>query len=366
MSALLENLLAICEDLGASDVHLAVDERPRFRVRGALVAKDDLRPFDSVAVDAIAAELGLTTLPVGTHEGSERVRLTLLERGSLDGAITAASGSRYRFNVYRESARHAVALRRLDQSFRSFDELGLPPRVAEFCEEPDGLVIVSGPTGSGKSTTLATMLDRINRNRQGHIITIEDPIEYVHQSSACLVNQRQVGRDTRSFNDALVEAMRQDPDVILVGEIRDLATIRTALQAAETGHLVFTTLHAGDCAGAVERLVSVFPADEQASARHQVALVLRGILAQHLLPSVDRSRRYAACELLINTPACANLIAGGRSVQLYSAIETGSQQGMKTLDASLAELLSRHLVEERAAMALSRNPELLKARLRRG
>jgi len=362
-SPILETLLAMCEETDASDLHLSVGLAPRFRIRGALVEYGDFRPFDVKTVDSIAMEIGLLTLPVGSPEGTERVRLTLLKDGAIDGALTAPSGTRFRFNVYRAHDLHAVALRRLDQHFRTFEELGLPPRLADFCDERDGLVIVTGPTGSGKSTTLATMIDRINHGRDGHVVTIEDPIEFMHKSDRCIVNQRQVGRDTRSFNDALVEAMRQDPDVILVGEIRDLATIRTALRAAETGHLVLTTLHAGDCAGAIERLVSVFPADEQNSARHQLALVLRGIFAQHLLPSPDGKRR-PVCELLVNTAACANLIATGRTAQIYSIIETGGKAGMRTLDQSLAELLAAKQIDARTALALSRNPDSLKGRLR--
>ena len=364
MTAILDNLLSLCEEYDASDIHLAVDLRPRFRIRGALVEKGDFRPFDIKAVDAVAMELGLFTLPVGTSEGTERVRMTLLEDGAIDGALTSRSGARYRFNVFRDRGHHAVALRRLDASFRSFSELGLPPRLEDFCSERDGLVIVTGPTGSGKSTTLATMIDRINRSRPGHIVTIEDPVEFIHESRCSIVNQRQVGRDTKSFGAALIEALRQDPDVILVGEARDLDTVRTALRAAETGHLVFTTLHSGDSAGAIERLISIFPADEQSSARRQLSLVLRGVCAQHLLPSADRTRRYPACELLVNTSAAANLIATGRSAQLYSVIETGGPVGMKSLDQSLAELLAAHQIEERTALALSRSPELLKGRLR--
>lgn len=363
MSPMLENLLALCEEYEASDLHLAVGMAPRFRIRGALVEKGGMRPFDGKAVDALAMELGLFTLPVGSPDGTERVRMTLMKDGAVDGALTSPSGARYRFNVFRASDRHSVALRRLDSRFRTFDELGLPPRLAEFCRETDGLVVVTGPTGSGKSTTLATMVDLINHRRSGHIITIEDPIEYVHRSDRCIVNQRQVGRDAKTFNDALVEALRQDPDVILVGEMRDIHTVRTALRAAETGHLVFATLHAGDCAGAVERLVSVFPADEQNSARHQLALVLRGIFAQHLLPSPLGGRRLAS-ELLVNTPACANLVATGRSAQLYSVIETGGGAGMRTLDQSLAELAASGQVDERTAMALSKNPAQLKGRMR--
>lgn len=362
MSPILENLLAMCEEYGASDLHLAVGRRPRFRLRGALVEQGDFRPFDAKTVDAITMELGLHTLSAGCPDGTERIRLTLLSEGSIDGALTSPSGARYRFNLYRAQECHAVALRRLDGRFRTFEELGLPKRLAGFCEEREGLVIVTGPTGSGKSTTLATLLNLINDTRDGHIVTIEDPIEFVHESRRCLVHQRQVGRDTKSFNDALVESLRQDPDVILVGEIRDLATIRTALRAAETGHLVFTTLHAGDCAGAVERLISVFPAEEQTSARRQLALVLRGIFAQHLLRTPTGNGRRPAYELLVNTMAAANIIASGRTPQLYSVLETGSSAGMTTLDASLGELLKAGLVAEDVALSLARNPEVVKAK----
>ena len=363
MSKALESLFAACEELKASDVHVMAGRKPSFRVHGALAPNGDFRELDAAETETLALELGRWTMPPGTEGGDAVVKAELIRRGSLDGAATSAAGVRYRFNVYRTSDTCAIALRRLDARLRDFRELGLPSRLAEFCDEPDGLVVVTGPTGSGKSTTLATMIDRINHSRDGHIVTIEDPIEFMHRPDRCFVHQRQVGRDTRSFNDALVEAMRQDPDVILVGEVRDLATIRTALRAAETGHLVFTTLHAGDCAGAIERLVSVFPADEQNSARHQLALVLRGIFAQHLLPSPD-GRRRPACELLVNTTACANLIATGRTAQIYTIIETGGKAGMRTLDQSLAELLTAGHVDERTALALSRNPDVLKRRLR--
>ena len=364
MDALLESLFSVCEECGASDIHLTTGFPPRFRIRGALIEKGGYRPFGTKEVDAVAMELGLCTLPVGCPDGTERIRRTLMTEGALDGALTSPSGARYRFNLYREQGRHAVALRRLDGTFRSLEELGLPARLGAFCGERDGLVIVTGPTGSGKSTTLATLLDRINRSRAGHIITIEDPIEYVHTSQACLVNQRQVGRDTKSFNAALTEALRQDPDVIMIGEMRDLETVRTALRAAETGHLVFATLHSGDAPGAIERLIAMFPPEEQSSARHQLALALRGVFAQHLLASPDGTARHPACELLVNTLAAANLIATGRSAQLYSILETGAAAGMCTLDQSLADLLAQGKIEERVALTLSRNPDLLRGRLR--
>lgn len=356
MDQLLQSLFAVCEEFEASDIHLAADVVPRFRIRGNLVEKGDYRAFDMKTVDAIAMELGLLTLPLGCPDGTEKVRMLLMKQGSLDGAVTAPSGVRYRFNVFRDAGRHAVALRRLDSAFQGFSELGLPPRLEEFCTERDGLVIVTGPTGAGKSTTLATMIDRINHTRNGHIITIEDPIEFVHKTHRCVVNQRQVGRDTTSFNAALVDSLRQDPDVILVGEVRDLETIRTALRAAETGHLVFTTLHAGDCSGAVERLISVFPAEEQPNVRQQLAMSLRGIFAQHLLPKADGSGRVPAYELLVNNSAVANFIISGRILQMYSAIETGGPYGMNTLDQSLLNLLNLGLIDERVAVSLAKNP----------
>lgn len=363
MNNLLESLFAHCEQTQASDIHLSPGEVPRMRIRGELVKIGDYREFDAESVDEIAMELGLSVLPLGCSDGTEKIRYMLARDGAVDGAVSSPSGARYRFNVFREMNRHAVALRRLDMTFRDFRELGLPARLEGFCGERDGLVIVSGPTGSGKSTTLATMVNRINRTKKGHIVTIEDPVEFVHPSLGCLVRQRQVGRDARSFNDALVEALRQDPDVILVGEMRDIDTVRTALRAAETGHLVFTTLHAGDAAGAVERMISVFPADEQPSVRHQLALVLRGVLVQHLLPAADGATRVPATELLVNTPAVANLVSTGRSAQLYSLIETGAQHGMITLEESLARLVRSGAVSARTAHALSKNPETLNRRI---
>lgn len=359
----LTRVLALCELTKASDVHLACNEIPRFRMQGQLLPHPAFTAQTPEQVDAIAMELGLSTLPVGCPDGTERVRATLLREGAIDGAIATASGTRFRFNIYRECEQTAIALRRLDNTFRSLESLGLPPQLSQFCSCLDGLVVVTGPTGSGKSTTLATLIDQINRTRAGHIITIEDPVEYRHPSCRCLVNQRQVGRDAKSFYDALVEALRQDPDVILVGEIRDIATVRTAIMAAETGHLVFATLHAGDCAGAIERLISVFPADEQDGMRRQLSLVLRGILAQHLVPGV-KGGRVPVCELLVNSTAVANLIATGRSAQIYSAIETGASQGMVTLDHSLSKLLLEGRISETTALSLSHSPEALRRRMR--
>lgn len=354
MSALLDRLFAHCEQVQASDIHLGAGSPPRFRVQGVLAPHPDFAEMSPDEAESLALELVETTLPVYNRTREAALRL-LLEKGAVDGSTASPGGHRYRFNVYRFDAACAIALRRLDDRFLSLQELGLPARLEEFTSYPHGLVIVTGPTGSGKSTTLATLIDSINRTREAHIITIEDPVEYVHRSERSLVHQRQVGRDATGFNAALVESLRQDPDVILVGEIRELETIRTAITAAETGHLVFTTLHAGDCVGAIERLVAVFPAEEQISIRRQLSLVLRGIFAQHLLPpTVPGQRRVACGELLFSTTAVANLIATGRTQQIYSIMEIGSANGMMTLEQSLADLVRRHRITDATAGLLSR------------
>ena len=288
-------------------------------------------------------------------------RRPLETTGSLDGAMTGTDGTRYRFNIFRRQGTLSISIRRLEDRFRTLAELGFSDSLYRLCDLPDGLIVVAGPTGAGKSTTLATLLDRINRTRPCHMVTIEDPIEYIHAPLKALVNQRQIGRDASSFYDALVASLRQDPDVILVGEIRDLNTIRTAIAAAETGHLVFTTVHAGDCVGTIERLVSVFPADEQDGIRRQLALVLRAIMTQHLVVAdgylhpqpgrrwsptrwrwtgiVPRRRsRIVTSEVLMVTPAVGNLIATAKSNQIVSAMESGAAAGMQTLEQDLARL----------------------------
>jgi twitching motility protein PilT len=361
----LNALFAHCEAHTASDIHLCVGLEPRFRVQGVLRPVAEYGTARTALIEALGLFLAAGTLPPTENDPLNAARRLLLADGSVDGATTSPGGHRYRFNVYRENSSTAIALRRLDDRFLSLEELGIPPQLSDFCSLQDGLIVVTGPTGSGKSTTLATLIEQINLTRDGHIITIEDPVEYVHMSHRSLVHQRQIGRDATGFNAALVESLRQDPDVILVGEIRELETIRTAITAAETGHLVFTTLHAGDCVGAIERLVSVFPSGEQDGIRRQLSLVLRGIFAQHLLPPAKAGERRVACgELLIVTPAIANLIATGKSQQIYSSIETGGAQGMQTLDQGLARLLSAGRINEQTASAMTRNPSLLKDWLR--
>lgn len=366
---LLEELLGDCVRQGASDLHLAPGLPPYFRVQGVLGPIDRRQPMPAAALEQLAAATAeRSQLP---HLGSS---------GSLDGALTAQDGTRFRFNLFRRQGNVSIALRRLEDRFRSLADLGLPEELYQLCDLPDGLVLVAGPTGAGKSTTLATLIDRINRTRRCHIVTIEDPIEYLHLPQMSLVNQRQVGMDTTSFNEALVASLRQDPDVILVGEIRDLATIRTAITAAETGHLVLTTVHAGDCVGTIERLVSVFPADEQPGIRRQLALVLKAIIAQHLIVAdgpaglenqastngqsdlPQRRRRVVTSEVLIANPAVANLIASAKGNQIYSAMESGGHLGMQTLEEDLARLWAGNLISETTATTLARNPAIVRDR----
>jgi twitching motility protein PilT len=372
--ALLDALLSECVRQDASDVHLSPDLPPYLRVEGQLEPQASHSSLSAAQIGAIADALT-----------AEADRTSLEKTGSLDGAFSGPDNTRYRFNVFRRCGALSIAIRRLEDRFRGLAELGLPETLYHLCDLSDGLVIVAGPTGSGKSTTLATLLDRINRTRRCHIVTIEDPIEYVHRPLMSLVNQRQIGTDASTFNDALVASLRQDPDVVLVGEIRDLNTIRTAITAAETGHLVFTTVHAGDCAGTIERLVSVFPADEQDGVRRQLALVLRAIVAQHLLVAdgtryrseiadgriasqANREmprRRVVTSEILMINSAVANLIATGKSNQVYSAMESGGTQGMQTLEQNLARLWVSGQISETAAVALSRSPGLLRERAAR-
>jgi twitching motility protein PilT len=363
----LAQLMEQCVAQDASDLHIAPGLPAYLRIHGVLETQDQFGAFTST-----------TTAAMGDYLIRAFDRKPLNVTGSVDGALTAPDGTRFRFNVFRRQGAISIALRRLEDKFRTLADLGLPETLYDMCSLPDGLVVVAGPTGAGKSTTLATLIDRVNKTRRSHIVTIEDPIEYLHPSAMSLVNQRQVGLDTGGFNDALVASLRQDPDVILVGEIRDLNTIRTAITAAETGHLVFTTVHAGDCVGTIERLVSVFPADEQNGIRRQLSLVLRAIVTQHLMvadgekgalePAADgtiRRRRIVVSEVLLATGAINNLIASGKASQIYSAMESGGSVGMQTQDESLAKLCAAGWISEHAATNMSRNPAVVRDRMAR-
>lgn len=360
--ARLQELLRVSVQAQVSDMHLVSGQPPLGRISGQLA------PIPGHGNISKAEMTGITSALL---ENQDLTRLK--EVGDFDGALSA-EGGRFRFNVFRRGGELCVSLRRLEECFRTLGELGMPESLYSLCDLPDGLIVVAGPTGAGKSTTLAALIDRINKTAACHIITIEDPVEYVHPPAKSLVNQRQIGRDCASFNDALVASLRQDPDVILVGEIRELNTIRTAITAAETGHLVLTTVHAGDCVGVIERLVSVFPAGEQDGVRKQLALVLRAIVTQQLLLADGvntqagphgRRRRVALSEVLVMNPAVANLISTGKSAQIYSAMEVGGSQGMQTFEQDLARLLVAGFISETTAFTYARNPTVFRDRVTR-
>ena len=363
----LNRLLAICADRGASDLHLSPGLPPYLRVDGELLPLSDSEPQLLSGDDTVALAHAVIDTYAPTNESFDE---RLAKKGSIDGAFTDPNGTRFRFNLFVRQRQLGLIFRRLEDRFRSLNELGLPENLYQFCDVRDGLVIVCGPTGAGKSTTLAALLDRINRTRASHIVTIEDPVEYVHKPVKSVISHRQVGIDAPSFNDALVASLRQDPDVILLGEARDLDTIRTAIVAAETGHLVFATLHAGDCMGAIERLVAVFSAGEQEGIRRQLALVLRAVFAQHLLPALPipgtdgaaKPERIAASELLVSTTAVANLVMQGKTAMIASIMETGQASGMQTLDQDLARLWVAGRIAEATALAASRNPAAVRDR----
>ncbi len=345
-----------------SDIHCSVGEPIHFRVDGQLNKIDFPQLEQNQFSSQLAEEFSNSIL-------TESQQAQLASRGSVDGAFSIDSDHRFRFNIYRRQGQTSFSFRRLSNAIPSLEQLGLNPRLYDKCAIQDGLVLVVGPTGSGKSTTIASLIDRINTQRASHIITLEDPIEFIHTSQKALVNQRQVGVDVDNFHQALVDSMRQDPDIILVGELRDVETIRTAITAAETGHLVFASLHAGDCKTAIERLVSAYPAEEQELAQRLVATVLRTIVVQHLLPRLaDKnqtpdpaaiSQRVLASEVLHANQAISNLIANGNLNQLSSIIQNSNEEGMWTLDDSLARLWRQRLISERTAFGLARNPEIL-------
>jgi len=259
-----------------------------------------------------------------------------------------------------------AAFRHVPTVIKSIEELGLPKVLHTFSQRPRGLILVTGPTGSGKSTTLAAIIDEINETRNDHIITIEDPIEFLHRHKRCVIHQREVGSDTRAFPVALRSALRQDPDVILIGEMRDLETIQIALTAAETGHLVFATLHTQDCAQTIDRMIDVFPPHQQEQVRVQIAGTLEGVVTQQLLPKAGGVGRVAACEVLIATPAARNLIREGKTHQLYTVMQTGGQHGMQTMNSSLADLVRRGLITKELALQRSSSADELERLLRTG
>jgi twitching motility protein PilT len=326
----------------ASDLHITAGAPPMVRVRGRLTALEGypkLTPTDT-------REIVYSIL-------SDAQRQKLENNWQLDFAYQIPGMARFRVNAYFQRMSLGAAFRLIPFEIAPLDSLGLPPVIADFANRPRGLVLITGPTGSGKSTTLASLLDVINEQREEHIMTIEDPIEFLHSHKRCIVNQRELGSDATSFADALKAALRQDPDVILVGEMRDLETIGTAITAAETGHLVFATLHTQDTPQTIDRIVDVFSPAQQGQVRAQLSVALQGIATQTLLPNADGSGRVVASEVLVPTPAVRNLIREGKTHQIYSVLQTGGAHGMQTMDASLAALartgkITRQLAESRA------------------
>lgn len=338
----------------ASDLHLAVGVPPVVRIDGHLRSLDYpvLSPNE-------ARELIYSIL-------SQDQRQKLETDWEIDFSYSLFGEARFRVNAYFQRGTIGGAFRLVPVAIKSVEELGLPKIVHSFCYKPRGFVLVTGPTGSGKSTTLAAIIDEINEKRPDHIVTIEDPIEFLHQHKRCVVNQREVGTDTKGFPAALRSALRQDPDIILIGEMRDLETIQIALTAAETGHLVFATLHTQDCPQTIDRMIDVFPPHQQEQIRVQIAATLEGIVTQQLLPKSCGQGRAAACEVLISTPAARNLIREGKTHQLYTVMQTGAQQGMQTMNSSLADLVRRGVITRDLAIRSSSVPEDLERLLLMG
>ncbi len=324
----LHDLLIAVLERKASDLHLTAGAVPMLRINGELVAMEDHEPCSP-------GELQRVLFAALTQRQRERFEAEL----ELDISYSVPGKARFRVNLYRQREAIGAAFRLIPYEIKSLESLGIPPAVKNFSNLPRGMVLVTGPTGSGKSTTLAALIDLANRTRHDHIMTVEDPIEFLHRHKQCLVNQREVGEDTHSFANALKHVLRQDPDIILVGEMRDLETIGVALTAAETGHLVFATLHTQDAAQTIDRIIDVFPAEQQDQVRTQLAGAIQGVVCQTLCKTADGKGRVVATEVLTATPAVRNLIRDGKVHQIYSAMQAGAQHGMHTLDQHLAELV---------------------------
>ena len=336
----LSELLAFAVKNGASDIHISAGLPPLIRIDGEM-RRIKVDPLTSNVVHDMIYDIML-----------DSQRKEFEERLEADFAFEIASVARFRVNAYNQARGPAAAFRTIPTEVLSLEDINAPPIFRTLSEKHRGLVLVTGPTGSGKSTTLAAMVDYVNHSKKGHILTIEDPIEFVHQSHNCLINQREVGRHTQSFNNALRSALREDPDVVLVGEMRDQETISLALTAAETGHLVFGTLHTSSAAKTIDRIIDVFPAGEKEMVRAMLSESLEGVIAQRLLKKPEGGR-VAAYEIMIGTPAIRNLIREAKVPQIYGMIQTGRDAGMVTMDQSLDDLVSRHLVTRETARTLA-------------
>ncbi len=323
----LRTLLDEMIERDASDLHITAGDRPKMRVDGDIV---------NSVIDHILTPRDTLQLAYSVLTENQKKRFEMEDE--LDFSFGIANLSRFRGNVFKQRGCVSMVIRQIPFQIKTFADLNLPPVIATFSERPRGLVLVTGPTGSGKSTTLAAMIDKINTERRGHIITVEDPIEFIHRHRNCIINQREVGADTKSFASALKYALREDPDVILIGEMRDLETIQAALTIAETGHLVFATLHTNSAAEAINRIIDVFPAHQQSQVRAQLAFVLEGIITQVLLPKISGRGRSMAAEILVATPAIRALIRDDKAHQIYSSMQAGKKFGMQTLNDALYQL----------------------------
>src|ERR687892_420169 len=352
----LSELLRKLAELGGSDLHITTGSPPQIRVDG------HLRPLESYRV-LTSADTKQLAYSVLTDAQKHRFEENL----ELDFSFGVKGLSRFRANLFNQRGAVGAVFRAIPYEIKTFNDLGLPPVVSDLCKKPRGLILVTGPTGSGKSTTLASMIDKINIDRHDHILTIEDPIEFLHNHKNCVVNQREVAADTHGFASALRTALRQDPDVVLVGEMRDLETIEMALRIAETGHLTFATLHTNSAASTINRIIDVFPSGQQAQIRAQLSLVLEGIMCQALLPKATGDGRCMALEILVPNAAIRNLIREDKIHQIYSMMQTGQDKfGMQTFNQALASLYHKRLITLETAMQRSSNTDELKDLIERG
>ncbi|MFN2637683.1 MAG: type IV pilus twitching motility protein PilT [Gemmatimonadaceae bacterium] len=342
------NLRALLEEMvsrNASDLHIVAGERPKLRVDGDITNASldmELSPKDTLTL----------AYSVLTEQQKKRFEL----EDELDFSFGIQNLARFRGNCFKQRGCVSMVVRQIPFAIKTFEQLGLPGSIAKMAEKPRGLVLVTGPTGSGKSTTLAAMIDKINRERKGHIITVEDPIEFIHKHQGCIINQREIGSDTKSFANALKYALREDPDTILVGEMRDLETIQAALTIAETGHLAFATLHTNSAAEAINRIIDVFPSHQQSQVRAQLAFVLEGIVTQTLLPKATGKGRVMAAEILVVTPAIRALIRDDKVHQIYSSMQAGKKWGMQTLNDALYQLYMNREVTADECLRVSGDP----------
>lgn len=352
----LPDLLRRMTDLGGSDLHITTNSAPQVRVHGHLKPLDGFSQFSPADTKRLAYSV-LTDAQKHRFE----------EKLELDFSFGLKGMSRFRANLFNQKGAVGCVFRAIPYEIKSFKDLGLPPVVSDMCKKPRGLILVTGPTGSGKSTTLASMVDKINVDRHEHILTIEDPIEFLHNHKNCVVNQREVNADTHGFADALRTALRQDPDVVLVGEMRDLETIEMALRIAETGHLTFATLHTNSAASTINRIIDVFPAGQQSQIRTQLSMVLEGIMCQALLPKASGDGRVMALEILVPNAAIRNLIREDKIHQIYSTMQTGQDKyGMQTFNQALATLYQNRQITLEAAMNRTSNADELRDLIERG